>query len=478
MRASVVLRYLGYVLLMNAAFMFASAIVSCYFGVDTSFYPLALSGMLTAALGIIPILFVPKGEKINNKEGYGIVVGAWLMSCLSGMLPYLLWGGEFTLVNAWFESVSGFTTTGATILNNIEILPKGLLFWRSTTHWMGGIGVVMFTLVVLPSIGHSKTTISNVEIPTIAKDNYRYRTNTITKILLYTYVAMTVACILLLKIAGMNWFDAVNHSFATVATGGFSTHNASIGFYHSGWIELITIVFMTLASIHFGVIFATVTGKHNNIFRSEVVRYFLISLAVGILIVSGSLYFNHTYPTFGESLRAGAFQAVSLASTTGFATANMGTWNSLALVVLLFLSIQCGCAGSTCGGIKADRIVLAFKVLKTKAKQQQHPNAILRIKLNNIIQEGTMIDYAMLFIVAYVFLIVIGTFVFAACGLTLDGSFAASVTSLGNIGLEVCGFGGFPNAPIFLRFFAPVLMLLGRLEIFGLLQLFLLKSWK
>ena len=157
------MRYMGYVMLLNAAFMLLSAATSHYFG-DTALYPLLLSGVLTAAVGAIPIMFVPGGEKISNKEGYCIVVGSWMMSCLVGMMPYLLWGGEFTLVNAWFESVSGYTTTGASILKNIEAVPKGLLFWRSATHWMGGIGVVMFALVILPSIGKTKMTISSVEI--------------------------------------------------------------------------------------------------------------------------------------------------------------------------------------------------------------------------------------------------------------------------------------------------------------------------
>ena len=188
MRANIVMKYMGYVLLLNAAFMFASAATSWYFDVDTAFYPLLLSGVLTMAIGIIPLLFVPSGDNITSKEGYCIVVGSWMMSCVVGMMPYLLWGGEFSLVNAWFESVSGYTTTGATILKDIEAVPKGLLMWRSATHWMGGIGVVMFALVILPSIGKTKMTISSMEISHLAKDNYQYRSNVIMHILLWIYL--------------------------------------------------------------------------------------------------------------------------------------------------------------------------------------------------------------------------------------------------------------------------------------------------
>ena len=472
------MKYMGYVLLLNAAFMFASAATSWYFDVDTAFYPLLLSGVLTMAIGIIPLLFVPSGDNITSKEGYCIVVGSWMMSCVVGMMPYLLWGGEFSLVNAWFESVSGYTTTGATILKDIEAVPKGLLMWRSATHWMGGVGVVMFALVILPSIGKTKMTISSMEISHLAKDNYQYRSNVVMHILLWIYLGMTLLCTALLKIAGLNWFDAVNHALSAISTGGFSTRNASIGAFNNGWVEVILIFFMLLASLHFGVIFATLTGKRNNMFRSEVVRYFLASAAVVALISGISAWNEGLFPTIWSALRAGVFQTASLISTTGFSTTSVFGWGAVAIFVLMFASIQCGCAGSTSGGIKADRVVLAFKILKARIRQQQHPNAIIRLKLNGQIQEASVINYVSIFIVAYVGMLLIGAIGFAACGFTLDGSIAASVASLGNVGLEVCDFGGFANAPAFARLFAPILMLFGRLEIFGFIQLFLLNTWK
>ena len=478
MRANIVMKYMGYVLLLNAAFMFASAATSWYFDVDTAFYPLLLSGVLTMAIGIIPLLFVPSGDNITSKEGYCIVVGSWMMSCVVGMMPYLLWGGEFSLVNAWFESVSGYTTTGATILKDIEAVPKGLLMWRSATHWMGGVGVVMFALVILPSIGKTKMTISSMEISHLAKDNYQYRSNVVMHILLWIYLGMTLLCTALLKIAGLNWFDAVNHALSAISTGGFSTRNASIGAFNNGWVEVILIFFMLLASLHFGVIFATLTGKRNNMFRSEVVRYFLASAAVVALISGISAWNEGLFPTIWSALRAGVFQTASLISTTGFSTTSVFGWGAVAIFVLMFASIQCGCAGSTSGGIKADRVVLAFKILKARIRQQQHPNAIIRLKLNGQIQEASVINYVSIFIVAYVGMLLIGAIGFAACGFTLDGSIAASVASLGNVGLEVCDFGGFANAPAFARLFAPILMLFGRLEIFGFIQLFLLNTWK
>ncbi|MBR3931769.1 MAG: TrkH family potassium uptake protein, partial [Tidjanibacter sp.] len=241
MRVQVVFRYIGMVLLFESAFMLLSAGISYWNGVDGGFTPLLLSFLLTALLGSFPLIFVNKGGTMTSKESYAIVIGAWLASCFVGMFPYLLWGGEFSVVNAWFESVSGFTTTGASILNDVEGLPKGLLFWRSVTNWIGGVGVVMFALVILPLMGRSRMTVSSLEISSMARDNYRYRSSKIMQILLSVYLGMTLLCIVALKVAGMGWFDAVNHSFSAMSTGGFSTKNASIGAFNSVWIELILI---------------------------------------------------------------------------------------------------------------------------------------------------------------------------------------------------------------------------------------------
>ena len=229
------------VLLFESAFMLLSAGISYLNGVDSGFTPLLLSFLLTALLGSFPLIFVGKGGSMTSKESYAIVIGAWLASCFVGMFPFLLWGGEFSVINAWFESVSGFTATGASILNDIEALPKGLLFWRSVTHWIGGVGVVMFALVILPMMGRSRMTMSSLEISSMARDNYRYRSSKIMQILLSVYLGMTVVCAVALKLAGMGWFDAVNHAFSAIATGGFSTKNASVGAFGSVWVEIVLI---------------------------------------------------------------------------------------------------------------------------------------------------------------------------------------------------------------------------------------------
>lgn len=468
-------------MLLNAAFMLLSAGISLANDTDSGFYPLMLSFVLTGILGVFPLIFVRKNDRINMKEAYAIVVGAWLTACVAGTFPYLLWGGEFSWATAWFESVSGFTTTGSTALADVEALPKGLLFWRSSTHWLGGIGVVMFVLVVLPTVGKTKMTLSSVELSPMAKENYKYKAQKIMYILLFVYLGLTVLETICLKIAGMGWFDAVNHAFSTVATGGFSTKNTSIAYYNSLAIEIIITVFMLLAGFHFGLIFATLTGKRNNIFRNEVSRFYFATFLVGGLLITFSLWNAGLYGSFFESLRYSLFQAAAVITTTGFATADTTLWTSLAVMLLLYMMFQCACAGSTSGGIKSDRVWLALKAIRSRILQQQHPSAVIRLKLNGIAQDDSIINFAMFFIVIYIMIVCAGTIIVAATGLDLMTSFSLVASSMGNVGPGFGSVGSMSNyseiSP-FIKIFSTIFMLLGRLEIFGLIQLFLMKWWR
>ncbi|MDE6828417.1 MAG: TrkH family potassium uptake protein [Alistipes sp.] len=468
-------------MLFIAGFMLLSAGISWLNGMDSSFYPLLLAALLTMLLGAFPLIFVEKKVQLSNKEGFCIVVGSWLVACIVGTFPYLIWGGEFTLVNALFESVSGFTTTGATVLTDVEALPRGMQFWRISSTWIGGMGVVMFALVILPSMGRSKMTLSNVELSTLAKDNYRYRTQIIVRILLVVYVGLTLLSTVALKLAGMEWFEALCHGMSASATSGFSTHNASIAHYNSPLIDTILIIVMATAGIHFGLIYATVTGKRNNIARSEVTRWYLGMSLSGGLVIAVSIYAAGLYPTFSASFRYGLFQFVSLVSTTGFATADTNLWTPLAVVILIFGSLVCGSAGSTSGGIKINRLVLAVKMMRARLKQQQHPNAVIRVRLDGVVQENEFLHTVMVFIVAYFILILAGTVFAALCGTDLTTAFTGSVAMLGNVGPgfgEVGSMNTYAELPGALKLFGSLLMLFGRLEIFGLIQLFFLKWWR
>ena len=481
MRIHVVIRYIGMVLQFIAAFMLVSAVVSMLNNYDSAFYPLLLSSFLTALMGLFPLIFAEKAEDVKIKEGYAIVVGSWLVACIVGMFPYLIWGGEFTAINAWFESVSGFTTTGSSILNDIEFLPRGMLFWRSASAWIGGVGVVMFALVILPSMGRSRHMLSNVELSTIAKDNFHYRSRVIIRILTMVYVGLTAVTTLSLKLAGMTWFDSATQAMSACATCGFSTKNLSVGFWDSPVIEFILIIAMTLSAIHFGILYASMTGRRNNIFRSEVVRTFIGMMALVALVISFSLLAEGTYDTWGESIRHSAFQVVSVTTTSGFATADTNTWTPLAIMLLIFVSVVCGCAGSTSGGMKVDRMLIAAKVIRNRMKVQLHPNAVMRIKVDSAVQDEGVLSLVMTFIVAYIMVTLLGTIVYTMFGLDVITSLTASIACLSNVGPgfgEVGSMSNFADLPVLLKFNSTVLMLVGRLEIFGFIQLLFIRSWR
>lgn len=481
MRVNVVIRYIGLVLQFVAAFMLISAIVSMINSHDSAFYPLLLSSFMTALLGIFPLFFVERVDEIKTKEGYAIVVGSWLVSCIVGMFPYLIWGGEFTLVNAWFESVSGFTTTGASILNDIEFLPQGLLFWRSASAWIGGIGVVMFALVILPSMGKSRHMLSTVEMSTIAKDNFHYRSKVILRLLVTIYTGLTLITALALKYAGMTWFDAVTQAMSSCGTCGFSTKNLSVAFWDSQIIETIMMVAMTLSAIHYGILYATITGRKNNIFRSEVVRTFIGMMLVISFVIALSLYAADIYPTFGNALRHASFQVVSITTTSGFATADTNTWTPLAIVLLMFCTVICGCAGSTSGGMKVDRLLIASKVIRNRMKIQLHPNAVIRTKMDGIVQEESTQSLVMTFILSYIMLTLIGTIIYTLFNYDLLTSFSASIACISNVGPgfgEIGSMDNFSELPSTLKLWSTLLMLIGRLEIFGFIQLLFIRAWR
>ena len=481
MRVHVVIQYIGMVLQFVALFMLASAGVSMLNNYDSAFSPLLLSSFMTSLLGLFPLFFVEKVDEIKTKEGYAIVVGSWLVACIVGMFPYLIWGGEFTMINAWFESVSGFTTTGASILNDIEFLPRGLLFWRSSSAWIGGIGVVMFALVILPSMGKSRHMLSNVEMSTIAKDNFHYRSKVIFRLLVTIYVGFTVITTIALKYSGMTWFDAVNHAMTSCGTCGFSTKNNSVAFWDSGLIEAIMMVAMTLSAIHFGVLYATVTGKRNNIFRSEVVRTFILMMLTISVVIAISLVAADVYSNFGEAMRHASFQVVSLSTTSGFATTDTNLWTPLAMVLLIFCSVICGCAGSTSGGMKVDRLLIASKVIRNRMKIQLHPNAVIRTKMGGMVQEESTQNLVMTFIVSYIMLTLIGTIIYTMFGCDMLTGFTASISCLSNVGPgfgEIGSMSNYSQLPVVLKLCSTLLMLIGRLEIFGFIQLLFIRSWR
>jgi trk system potassium uptake protein TrkH len=479
MRLHIILRYAAFVLLFNAIFFLISAAISTV-NSDSAFFPLLYSAIISALFGIFPLIFVPSTTKITNKEGFIIVISGWLLSCLVGAIPYVLYGGEFTFTNAWFESVSGFTTTGSSILRNIENLPLGLLFWRSVTHWIGGVGIIIFVLSVLPSMGSAGMILYRTEMSHLAMDNFHYRTRKTLQILIVIYVGLTLAETISLLLCGMNLFDSITHSFATIATGGFSPKNLSIAYYKSAYVELVIMIFMVLSGIHFGILFACIAGNFDGIWKSSIVRYYILALITGIIITTLNLHGNQ-FQSWTEALRYSAFQIISVGTSTGFATTNTSLWPSFSQLVIIFFTLQCACAGSTSGGIKVDRIVIFWKSITKRIRQIQHPNAVIIMKVNKMPVDNDVVEMGIVYICLYLGIVFISTLLLTALGVDGLSAFSGSATTMGNVGP---GFGtvgsmsNFSQIPCIAKWILTADMLLGRLEIFGLIIFFLSKSWK
>lgn len=463
----------GKALLVNALFMMLSIIVSIADGLDEAFTPLLISFLITSIVGAFPLIFVRYHQETSVKDGYITIVIAWLMSFIAGMLPYVLYGGEFTLVNAWFESVSGYTTTGSTILTDIESLPRSLLFWRSSTHFIGGLGVVVFLLLIIPDVGSFKFRMSNLEVSALSHYGYRYRRTNVPRIMLSVYIGLTVIETLLLMAAGMSFFDAVNHSFSTMATGGFSTRNTSIMYFDSPVIDVIIIVFMILASIHFGVIYAMLIKKSFGPIKNSVTIYYLNVILVLSLFTAFILMLQGGYGSFGKALLDSVFQVVSFISTTGFGNADNALWPMLANVFLLFAAFHCGCSGSTTGGIKADRMLIIFKEIGNEFKRRLHPSSVFCTKVDDHTVNNEQISAVFLYFVAYVFILFVSFMAVLLSGVEISDAFSGTLASLGNVGPGLDGLGtmgNYASQPAFAKMIYTAAMFLGRLEIFPVLS--------
>ncbi len=462
----------GKALQINALFMLISLVVSVVNGFDSAFTPLLISFLITFITGLFPFIFVKGDPPVSLHGGYVTIVISWLLSFIFGMLPYVLYGGEFTLINAWFESVSGYTTTGSTILTDVESLPDSLLFWRSSTHFIGGLGVIVFLLMILPESSPFRLKLTHLELSSLSKQGYRFKARKTVGVMLSVYVGLAVIQTLCLWAAGMSLFDAVNHAFSTVATGGFSTKNASLMHYDSPVIDIITIVFMILSSMHFGVIFASLVKRSFLPLRHPVTRYYLAVIAVISVIIAVNLKLEGGYESWGRSFLDSTFQTVSFISTTGFGQADNSLWPALSNVLLMFAVFHCGCSGSTTGGIKADRAYIAIKAIWNDFQKRLHPNSMFRTRIGGSALNDDAVTSVFLFIVTYIFVIFLSFILVSICGVGVGEAISGTMASLGNAGPgigELGTMGNYSALPAVVKFIFSLDMFLGRVEIFPVL---------
>ena len=473
MNLGIISRYVGIALICNAGFMLLSAAVSAIYGFDSAFSPLLLSSLITFLFGIFPLIFVRGGKDINIREGLAILIAAWLLSCIFGMLPYILWGGEFSVVNAWFESSSGITTSGATILNDIESLPHGLLFWRSSTHYIGGLGVVVFMIMILPSFGSVRFRMSKMEVMDISKDNYHYVTDKFIRVVVTVYLGLTAAAILALTLAGMPFFDAVNHAFSVCATGGFSTKNASIAAYNSVTIEIILMVFMILASLHFGLIYASFASRSFKVFQNPVTKFYLATILVMSVAVGLNLLFGGVVKGFGNSMRLSFFEVISTISTTGFAITDTNPWPVFSTIILMVAAIQCGCSGSTTSGLRSDRVWIVNLAARAQIIKLAHPNAVVQVRSGKSLVDSDLLGSVTMYVLLYALLTIFFALIYSFFGFNFLETINVSIAMMSNIGPATGSMGTMANyaavAPL-AKWIMGLQMIIGRLGIYSALM--------
>jgi trk system potassium uptake protein TrkH len=479
MNITLTLRILGALLLFLSGALLLPVPFSLFYGDDATpaFFAAAV---VSAICGILLFQCFRSSKDLSIREGFAVVTFGWTFFALFGALPFVFSGAIPSYVDAFFETMSGFTTTGSTILTNIEAIPPSLLLWRSMTQWLGGMGIIVLSLAILPMLGVGGMQLFKAEVPGPTADRLKPRIQDTAKLLWGVYVLLTITEVMLLMFGNMSFFDALNHAFTTMATGGFSTQNASIAAYNSAYIDWVITLFMFLAGVNFSLHYLALQGRLNDVLRNEEFRFYLF-LALGGTFLIILLNMGSVYPSLLDNLRYSAFQVVSIMTTTGFATADYELWPVLCQYLLVFSMFIGGCAGSTGGGMKVARILLLFKHAHVQVYRLIHPRAVRLVKLGDRPVDKEVMQSILGFFALYMGVFVAASFIMAALGLDLISASGAVIATLSNIGPGLGSVGpvdNFAHIPAIGKIVLSFCMLLGRLELFTVLVLVFPTFWR
>jgi len=476
----IIVRVVGVLMMIVGALMGVSALIAWLMhGADV--LALVISGFISAGLGASLFLiqrFIPGDNRLSKREGYLIVAFGWLSMVLTGLIPYLIEDVGMNFTAAFFETMSGMTTTGATVLTDLSIIEPGLLFWRSMTQWIGGMGIIVLTVAIFPLLGIGGIELFVAEAPGPTSDKIHPRIQETAKRLWFIYVGLTVVLLVVYKVLGMGWFDAVNHALTTMATGGFSTHNESMA-YFSPAIQWACILFMFIAGTNYTVIYYALTGKWNQVKKSEEFKNYALFVCIIIAVISVIRYFK-VGGTLGNILTESVFQVISLVTTTGFVSADYTSWAPSITVICFALLFMGASAGSTSGGIKIIRHTVFYKNSYLEFKRLLHPNAFIRLKINGDLVPDRIMLHILVFLLIYIMLFVFGTFTVTILGEDMITAAGAVATSIGNVGPAIGSVGptdNFAHLSDPIKWVLSVMMLLGRLELFSILILFTPYFW-
>jgi len=455
-----------------------------YYG-DGTAVPLALSMAITILSGAL-MFFVfrdPVAAKsaMTHREGMAIVALGWFAAGAFGGLPFYLGGTFESVVDCVFESLSGFSTTGSSVLTNIEAVPRGILFWRSLTHWLGGMGIIVLSLAILPFLGVGGMQLYKAEVPGPVPDKLKPRIKDTAMTLWKVYVLFSVIETILLMFGGMDFFDALCHTFGTMATGGFSTKNTSVAAFDSAYIDYVITIFMLIAGVNFSLHYLLLKWRPAAMFKDPEFRVFGVMTAVFIIIITIAVYAGGNYDSVSDSVRYTSFQVAAILTTTGFATADYELWPGITQAILLFCMFVGGCAGSTGGGMKVMRIMLLVKHSYKELFRLIHPRSVNRVKMGKTVVQDDVISGVWGFFILWIGLFVLAAFVVAGTGVDVVTSFAASLACIGNIGPGIGGVGPTDNfawLPDTAKWVLTFCMVLGRLEIYTVIILFVPEFWR
>lgn len=471
---------LGNTMLVEAGFMLMPVAVALYFR-ESQWLLFLLSACICAVVGLIGTRIKIRHKQMHRREGYLAVASAWLMLALLGALPYVFTGTIPNYIDALFETISGMTTTGSTVLTEIEHLPRSVLFWRSLTQWMGGMGVLVLFVALMPKMGAGAVQLMRAESPGPIKSKLVPKVGQTAKILYSIYIGLTALEMISLRIAGMSWFDAINHSLTTLATGGFSTKNNSIAaFSGSPAIIWVITVFTFLAGVNFSLFFWIVRGQIKDVLRNSELRLYTALFAVSTALICLNLCVQ-SGAALGESITDAAFQVATVVTTTGYATRDFAMWPAFSQTILVVLMFSGGCAGSTAGGFKVSRIQILAKSLHRDLQKISHPNHVSVITVDGQMVEERVVTSAQAYTVAYLLILLFGTLVVSWDNLGFTESFVASLTCISNVGPGLGQLGpmaNFAGLSLVSKAVLSLIMLLGRLEIMPILMLMSPRSWK
>ena len=475
-----IFRVLGVLLFIESAMFLLCAAVSLCYGEQDYQYFLYTILLNTLVGGVLLICSRGAENRLTRRDGYCIVTFTWFLFTLFGMLPFYFSGGILSVTDAFFETMSGFTTTGATILDDIESLSHGLLFWRSLTQWIGGLGIVFFTIAVLPIFGGGTIQLFSAEAIGVTHDKTHPRIDVMAKWLWMIYAILTVVETMLLMIGGMSFFDAVCHSFSTTATGGYSTKQASVAYWNSPFIEYVIAIFMILSGINFSLYFMCLKGKGKRLFQDDEFRWFMKSVSILTLVITLALVFQNHYD-WEKAFRRALFQVATAHTSCGFATDDYNLWPSFTWMLLIFAMLSGGCTGSTSGGIKNMRLMILARNIKNEFKRMLHPRAVLPVCVNRQVISPSIIASVNTFFVFYLFCILAGWILLMFFGVGIIEAMSTVISSLGNVGPGLGAFGpafSWAALPDAAKWILSFLMLIGRLELFAVLLLFYSGFWE